>query len=105
MHILKSAAAAALISVLLAAPALAADHAVTIKGMKFSPANLSVKVGDTVTFTNQDSVPHTATASNGAFDTGRISRGQSKRVTISTKGAIAYICTVHPMMKAQITAK
>jgi plastocyanin len=105
MHLLKSAAAAALVSLLLAAPALAADHKVVIQNFKFSPATLSVKAGDTVTFTNQDSAPHTATASNGAFDTGRISKGQSKRVTISTKGAIAYICSFHPMMKARITAK
>jgi plastocyanin len=58
-----------------------------------------------VTFTNEDTAPHTATARNGAFDTGRMSQGESKRVTISTKGTIDYICTIHPMMKAQITAK
>ncbi len=104
MRIVHSLAAATLFTVLAAASAFAADHAVTIKGMKFSPATLSVKAGDTVTFTNQDSAPHTATA-KGAFDTGRLNKGQSKRITIGSAGSFAYICTIHPMMKGKITAK
>lgn len=86
-------------------PALAASHTVTIKGMKFSPKNLQVAVGDSITFVNQDSAPHTATASDGAFDTGRLRRGQSKRVTIRTAGKHNYICRIHPSMKGSVTAK
>jgi plastocyanin len=101
---LKSIGAAAGISLLFAFPALAADHAVAIQGMKFSPANLTVAVGDTVTFTNMDSAPHTATANDGSFDTGRLNRGQSAKITIKKAGDFAYICALHPMMKGQITA-
>ena len=100
LRILPLAAAFAL----LATPLLAADHEVEIKGMKFVPASLSIAAGDTVTFTNQDAAPHTATAGNGAFDTGRLNRGQSRKVTVKA-GAHAYKCALHPMMTGSVTAK
>jgi plastocyanin len=99
---LTSIAAAAAFSLLLAFPALAANHNVTIQGMKFSPASLEVAVGDTVTFTNNDSAPHTATSD--AFDTGRLSRGESATVTIDAAGTFNYICKIHPSMKGKVTA-
>ena len=101
---LTSIAAAAAFSLLLAVPALAANHNVTIQGMKFSPASLEVAVGDTVTFTNNDSAPHTATASDGSFDTGRLSKGESGSVTIGAAGTFNYICKIHPSMKGKIAA-
>lgn len=90
---------------MLTVPALAASHNVAIQGMKFSPANISVAAGDTITFTNMDSAPHTATANDGSFDTGRLSRGQSARVTISGAGTFNYICEIHPRMKGTVTAQ
>ncbi|MGE0503738.1 MAG: cupredoxin family copper-binding protein [Rhizobiaceae bacterium] len=89
----------------LSAPVLAADHAVEIKGMKFNPATFEVAVGDTVTFTNADAAPHTGTALDGSFDTGRLAKGQSGTVTIGAAGAHDFKCAVHPMMKGTITAK
>lgn len=93
-----------LAATLLAFPALAADHAVTIKGMKFEPAALTVAAGDTVTFTNEDAAPHTATAGDGTFDTGRLNQGDSATVTIGGAGSFDYICQIHPMMKGNVTA-
>lgn len=87
------------------APAFAADHAVEIKGMKFSVPVLEVAAGDTVTFTNMDAAPHTATAKDGSFDTGRLSKGQSATVTVAQAGSFDYFCAVHPSMKAAITAQ
>lgn len=87
------------------AGASAADHAVEIKGMKFNPAAITVKVGDTITFTNADAAPHTATADDKAFDTGRLSKGQSATVTVSAAGAHAYKCLIHTMMKGTVTAE
>ena len=97
-------AVAALISMLAVPAALAADHAVSIKRMKFNPPALTVAAGDTITFTNEDGAPHTATADDGAFDTGRLSKGQSATVTVSAAGAHAYKCMVHPSMKGTVTA-
>ena len=90
---------------LFVSPAFAADHAVTIVGMAFSPAEISVAAGDTITFTNQDSAPHTATALEGAFDTGRLGQGQSATVTVAGAGAFAYKCVIHPSMKGVVTAQ
>ena len=86
-------------------PAFAADHAVEIKVMKFSPASLELAVGDTVTFTNNDGAPHTGTALDGSFDTGRLTKGQSGTVTISAAGAHDYKCAIHTSMKGTVTAK
>ena len=89
---------------MLARPGHAETHAVTIEGFAYSPANLSVAAGDTVVFTNNDGAPHTATAGDGSFDTGRLNRGQSAEVTVSAAGEIAYQCTFHPNMRGTITA-
>ena len=91
-------------AVMAAAPAMAADHAVTIKGVAFSPATLTVAAGDTVTFTNEDSAPHTATAGDGSFDTGRLNKGASATVTIAGAGNHAYKCNFHASMKGTISA-
>src|SRR5438105_13999614 len=53
------------------------QNAIEIKDFAFSPATLTVKVGDTVTWTNQDSAPHSATADDSSFDTGVLSKGIS----------------------------
>lgn len=84
--------------------AFAADHKVQIKSFKFSPENISVAAGDTITFTNMDSAPHTATALNGSFDTGRLNKGQAKKVTIKA-GNTDYKCNFHPAMKGKVAAK
>lgn len=92
---------------LLAAPlgsAMAADHKVSIKSFKFSPAQISVAAGDTITFTNEDGAPHTGTALDGSFDTGRLNKGESGTVTIANAGSIDFKCNFHPNMKGTVTA-
>lgn len=79
-----------------------AKNAVTIQNMAFSPASLTVKVGDKVTWTNQDSVGHSATADDNSFDTGVIAQGQSGSTTFSKAGTYTYHCKVHPSMTATI---
>jgi LPXTG-motif cell wall-anchored protein len=61
-----------------------------------------VKSGDTVTWTNRDSAPHTATASNGSFNTGTLKQGASASHTFTTAGTIAYICAIHPSMHGTV---
>jgi plastocyanin len=63
----------------------------------YSPGSLTVARGSSVTFVNNDNTSHTATAS-GSFDTGLISPGGSKSVTLSTAGTVTYRCTIHPGM-------
>ena len=81
------------------------DHAVQIKGFAFAPRTITVKVGDTVTWTNEDSARHTATADDGSFDTGLLAKGQSGSVTFDTPGTYMYFCTPHPNMKGTIVVE
>jgi plastocyanin len=79
-------------------PALAGADAgsVTIQGFAYGPTPITVTVGDTVTWTNQDSgVQHSATADDGSFDTGRLSTSKSASRTFSAAGTFTYYCSVH----------
>ena len=76
---------------------------VTVKDFKFTPAALTVKVGTTVTFANQDGQAHTATADDGSFDAGSIAAGADAAHTFDRAGTFAYHCSFHPFMKATIS--
>lgn len=81
----------------------AADVQITIQNFAFAPATITIPVGTTVVWTNQDSAPHTATAdAAGGFDTGMMQKGESGKVTFNTAGTFAYHCSVHPRMVATI---
>jgi LPXTG-motif cell wall-anchored protein len=82
-----------------------ASTSVTIKGFAFQPKTITVNEGDTVTWTNQDSAPHTATASEGDFDTGNLTKGKSGSHKFTDAGTIAYICAIHPNMKGTVVVK
>ncbi|MBS3058171.1 MAG: cupredoxin family copper-binding protein [Candidatus Diapherotrites archaeon] len=75
---------------------------VEIQDFAYSPAELTIKKGDTVKWVNKDSVGHTATGDNGEFDTGLISQNQEASVTFNNAGTFTYHCTPHPYMKATI---
>ena len=98
------AASAMLLPLFAAGRAHADTYQVTIQGFAFSPASFEVKAGDTIIFVNADSAPHTATAEDGSFDTGRINPGQSVQVTIPA-GRRPYFCQYHPSMTGVATAK
>ncbi|HEX7017570.1 MAG TPA: cupredoxin family copper-binding protein [Patescibacteria group bacterium] len=76
---------------------------VTIQSMNFAPAHIEVKVGQTVTWVNQDQVPHTVTSDTGEFDSGQMANGASFSFTFSEAGTYHYHCQLHPAMTGQIT--
>ena len=78
-------------------------HQVTIQDFKFVPDNLAVAVGDTVIFTNGDGAPHTATANDRSWDTGRLNRGQSAEVQVMDGMEGGYFCNFHRNMKGQLS--
>jgi plastocyanin len=67
----------------------------------YQPDALTVKRGDTVVWVNKDPFPHTVTA-KGIFDSRDIAAGKSWTYTASKPGEYAYICTLHPNMKATL---
>jgi len=81
----------------------ATTHEVTIKSFAFVPADITIAAGDSITFTNEDGAPHTATDDNGAFDTDRLNKGQAATLTFASAGAFSYFCKFHPNMKGTIT--
>jgi amicyanin len=85
-------------------PATTGDsNTVTIKGFAFNPATLTVKVGTTVTWTNEDTASHTVVSDVGSeIASDSLSTGQSYSHTFSTAGTFDYHCSVHPSMKAKI---
>lgn len=90
----------------LATSARAASHAkfeVIIQNSKFSPATLDVPAGSVVRFVNRDGAAHTATATDGAFDTGKLNRDKSVEVTVPA-GDHPYKCRYHSRMKGVIRA-
>jgi hypothetical protein len=76
--------------------------AVTIKNFSFQPSPLTISVGTTVTWTNQDSVAHTSTSDNGVWDSGSIAPGASYSFTFNQAGSFAYHCAIHPNMHGMI---
>jgi LPXTG-motif cell wall-anchored protein len=83
----------------------AADGSVTIADFAFAPNSVTVNVGDSVTWANEDDVAHTATADDGSFDTGNIENGQSRSVTFDEAGTFAYFCKPHPNMRGTVVVE
>jgi plastocyanin len=101
----RAATLVALAACLAASPVQAADSGVAIANSAFDPPTVTIQVGDVVTWTNQDSVAHTATATDGSFDTGQLANGAFETVTFDTAGTFAYVCSIHPQMTGSIAVE
>ncbi|GMU67166.1 MAG: hypothetical protein AMXMBFR36_34400 [Acidobacteriota bacterium] len=80
-------------------------HTITIEGNAFRPDDLTVDRGDTVVWINRDFYPHTATDTEGRFDSGTIPANDSWALTVEASGELRYICTLHPTMKATLRVR
>lgn len=79
---------------------VAQEHVVEIHKFKFTSKLLDVEVGDTVTWINKDVVPHTATALDKSWDSGRLKKGERFTLTITSETSLEYFCAYHRQMKA-----
>lgn len=75
---------------------------VRIARFTFDPARVEISVGDSVTWVNHDTAPHTASAEDGAWDTGALERGSAGRITFEAPGEHRYLCAFHPNMKGTV---
>ena len=83
-----------------------ATRTVLIQNFSFKPAHITIKRGTRVTWINKDMTKHTATANNGAFDSGRLRPGQSYSHTFKTAGRTnKYHCEIHPDMRGSVVVK
>ena len=89
-----------------AAPAAAGDTPVDIRDFAFNPNTIEVAAGGTITWTNQDAVPHTATGVDRAvLQSGTIQPGASFTQEFDTPGTFDFFCEFHGNMKGQIVVK
>lgn len=72
------------------------------KGWTFQPNQVQIRTGDSVQWTNQGKVAHTATADDGTFDSGDMAAGQTFKKTFDKAGIYRYSCTPHPWMKGVV---
>ncbi len=88
------------------APGAAAGTKIAMKAIQFRPSNKTVKVGDTVTWVNEDAVEHDATATEGAdFRSELFGKGKTFEWKAEKAGTVKYVCTVHPGMEGTLTVE
>ena len=95
------AAATALLLKLALCSADAAVIEIKMAQVAYAPAQVSAHVGDTVEWTNDDIVAHTATARDGAWDVMIEPKGKAN-ITLKSPGMIEYYCRLHPNMVGSI---
>ncbi|MGK2949752.1 MAG: cupredoxin domain-containing protein [Acidimicrobiales bacterium] len=85
---------------------VAGGTSIDIVEFSFSPAELTVAVGDTVTWTNLDGAAHTTTASMpGTISSGDLKTDDTYEYTFEAGGSFEYICAYHPFMTGTITVE
>ena len=83
----------------------ATGNSVVIENFAFNPTELTINVGDTVTWKNQDSAPHTIKTVNNEFESNNLNKGDEFGFKFDKAGEYNYICSIHPSMKGKITAR
>ncbi|GMR02540.1 MAG: hypothetical protein BMS9Abin20_0878 [Acidimicrobiia bacterium] len=87
-----------------ATPPSGGGSEVSIENFAFGPADLTVSVGDTITWTNDESgIPHTTTADDGLWDSGTLNPDDTYSFTFTEPGTYTYFCSIHPSMRASVT--
>jgi len=93
---------AACLGIAAAAQSKPAPVEITIDNFSFSPAELKVPVGTTVTWTNRDDIPHTVVNTDKAFKSKVLDTEEKYSFTFSAAGTYPYFCSIHPKMTGKI---
>lgn len=80
-------------------------RAISISGFKFSPSELTVSPGDTVTWRNDDTFLHTTAADSGAWTSPELGHSQRFVFIAARVGRFPYHCAAHPVMRATIVVR
>lgn len=75
---------------------------VEIVDFAYDPDPVTIQTGGKVIWINRDAAPHTATAEDGAFDTGTLEQGKLKSENFKESGTYSYICEIHPTMHGTV---
>lgn len=85
--------------------AAANGKVVRIDNFAFIPERLVVRAGETVTWLNEDDIPHAIAASNKTFRSRALDTDDKYSFTFTTPGVYEYFCSMHPHMKATIVVE
>lgn len=89
-----------------AAPALVnGEQPVAISNFSFQPQDVTIPVGATIVWTNQDTAPHSIAADDGSFNSENLTMNSIHRRVFTTAGSFPYHCGVHPNMHGTIIVK
>ena len=83
----------------------AANTVVKIENFTFNQQRVTVKVGTTVTWVNEDDIPHTATSSTKLFNSKTLDTNDKFSFTFTTPGTYEYFCALHPHMRGSIVVE
>ncbi|HZZ90627.1 MAG TPA: cupredoxin family copper-binding protein [Caulobacteraceae bacterium] len=78
---------------------------VAIENFTFGPPVLTVAAGTTVTWTNEDDIPHTVRAVDNAFHSKAMDTADSYSFTFAKPGVYSYFCSLHPKMVGKVVVK
>lgn len=78
---------------------------VVMKNISYQPATVTVKVGDTVTWVNEDQTQHDVVADNGEFKSNLLNKGESFSFSFTKGGTYPYYCSIHPNMHGTVTVQ
>jgi plastocyanin len=96
------AAGAAVCCVVYAATALPAETRASIDNFTFKPHTITVPVGTTVVWENDDDIPHTVVSLDGTFRSAALDTEDKFSFTFDKAGTFEYFCSLHPYMKATV---
>jgi plastocyanin len=78
---------------------------VKIDNFTFGPAELTVMVGTTITWTNRDDIPHTVVSTDKVFKSKVLDTDEKFSFTFSTPGTFPYFCSIHPKMTGTVVVQ
>jgi|SRR5579872_7513952 len=87
------------------AAAPAATHDILVKGFMFNPTTITVKVGTTVRWTNQDGEPHTVVSDSGLFRSGALDTKDTFTYKFDKPGTYRFLCSIHPQMVGTVVVQ
>ena len=79
------------------------EHVVEIRNLEFTPKELTVAPGDTITWINYDFIPHTVTADDESWDSGLIKAEGQWQTVVQADMLTTYFCRFHPSMTARLS--
>lgn len=83
----------------------AAPSDVKIDNFSFTPQEIRVKAGTTITWTNRDDIPHTVTSTESIFKSKALDTDETFSTTLAKPGTYSYFCSIHPKMTGKVVVE